>query len=282
MAIRLSMQPLLVGLVSSSARRKGAVFVLGLVLMALAGLYSFTHLGFDTDVDQLFSARLPWKQREAAFNREFPQFKDLVVAVIDGRTPEEAEETASRARAGAGGRSCAFPHACAGPDASPFFDREGLLFLGTKQLTSLLDHTIDAQPFIGQLVADPSARGLFAALSLLGMGVEQGQADLTTFAGPAAAIPCNARLRARRPSRAAVLAASARRVARGPGGAVPLRARPARAGLRRARAGRCGDRTRCGRMRRSCRRSRPGARMSGSPGRCRSPTRSSRPSRRAR
>ena len=47
-----------------------------------------------------------------------------------------------------------------------------------------MDSTIDAQPFLGQLVADPSARGLFAALSLLGMGVTQAGADLSPFLGP--------------------------------------------------------------------------------------------------
>ena len=44
-----------------------------------------------------------------------------------------------------------------------------------------MDQTIDAQPFLGQLVADPSARGLFSALSLLGMGVTQGDADLSPY-----------------------------------------------------------------------------------------------------
>ena len=47
-----------------------------------------------------------------------------------------------------------------------------------------MDQTIDAQPFIGQLVADPSARGLFSALSLLGMGVTKGDADLTPYLAP--------------------------------------------------------------------------------------------------
>src|ERR1700759_3705789 len=47
-----------------------------------------------------------------------------------------------------------------------------------------MDQTIDAQPFLGQLVADPSARGLFSALSLLGMGVTQGDADLTPYLAP--------------------------------------------------------------------------------------------------
>src|SRR6185437_16554786 len=67
------------------------------------------------------------------------------------------------------------------PDSSPYFDREGLLFLSDDELQSLLDRTIDAQPFLGQLAADPSARGLFSALSLVGVGVQQGQADLKSF-----------------------------------------------------------------------------------------------------
>ncbi len=66
----------------------------------------------------------------------------------------------------------------------PFLDKEGLLFLPQKQLSALMDQTIDAQPFLGQLVADPSARGLFSALSLLGMGVTQTNADLTPYLTP--------------------------------------------------------------------------------------------------
>ena len=44
-----------------------------------------------------------------------------------------------------------------------------------------MEQTIDAQPFLGQLVADPSARGLFSALSLLGMGVARAGADLSPY-----------------------------------------------------------------------------------------------------
>ena len=55
------------------------------------------------------------------------------------------------------------------------------MFLSVAELGPLMDRTIDAQPFLGQLVADPSARGLFAALSLIGLGLQHGQADLTGF-----------------------------------------------------------------------------------------------------
>ena len=68
------------------------------------------------------------------------------------------------------------------PDASPYLEANGLLFLDPKPLQQVLDRTIDAQPFLGQLVADPSARGLFAALGLVAIGAEQGQANLAPFA----------------------------------------------------------------------------------------------------
>ena len=67
------------------------------------------------------------------------------------------------------------------PDSSPYFDKEGLLFLDLPQLSAIMDRTIDAQPFLGQLVADPTARGLFSALALLGVGVTQTGADLTPY-----------------------------------------------------------------------------------------------------
>jgi hopanoid biosynthesis associated RND transporter like protein HpnN len=67
------------------------------------------------------------------------------------------------------------------PDASPYLARNAFLFLDTPMLRDVLDHTIDAQPFLSQLVADPSLRGLAGAFSLIAQGVSRGQADLTPF-----------------------------------------------------------------------------------------------------
>src|SRR5262249_4036572 len=46
---------------------------------------------------------------------------------------------------------------------------------------SLIERMIDAQPFLGELAKDTSARGLFDALSLLGTGVVQGQVNLAPY-----------------------------------------------------------------------------------------------------
>ncbi len=177
----MSIPGLLVSVVSRCARHAGAVFAAGLVLAGLCGWYASGHLGVSTDVDRLFSNQLGWKQRQLALNAEFPQFNDLIVAVVDGATPEAAEITAS-GLAGALAQDHGHFTAVRQPDSSPYFDQEGLLFLDRAKLEPLLNQTIDAQPFLGQLVADPSARGLFAALALVAMGIERGQGNLSGFA----------------------------------------------------------------------------------------------------
>ena len=113
--------------------------------------------------------------------RLFPQFTDTAGGGGGRRQPGGAADATA---AGLLQALQGSPHiqTVRRPDASPFFDRNGLLFLEQPVLETLLNQTIDAQPFLGQLAADPSARGLFSALSLVGMGVERGQADLGSFA----------------------------------------------------------------------------------------------------
>jgi hopanoid biosynthesis associated RND transporter like protein HpnN len=173
-------QRLLVGLVEFSRRHALLVLIASLALAAFSGWYASNNLGVSTDTDKMFADSLPWRQRAKTFDRDFPQFSDVLAIVIDARETEAAEATAA-ALATALSADHAHFRTVTRPDASPFLAREGLLFLDQKQLEHLLNGTIDAQPFLGQLVADPSARGLFASLALLGMGAQQGQADLGPF-----------------------------------------------------------------------------------------------------
>ena len=165
---------LLASLAEYCRRRAALVVLAGLLLGALAGLAAATRLGVTTDTDALFDAALPWRQREIAMARAFPQFSDLLVAVVEGATPEEAEETAAALAARLSADTAHFRFARR-PDAAPFLQRHALLYLDEPQLTALLDQTIDAQPFLGQLASDPSARGLFATLALVAMGVDRGE-----------------------------------------------------------------------------------------------------------
>ncbi|HYZ25145.1 MAG TPA: MMPL family transporter [Rhodopila sp.] len=176
----------LAGLVDFSRRHAVPVVLAGILLAVLSGWVAKSHLGVSTDTDLMFSKDLPWRQQAEAMNRDFPQFRDLLVAVVSARIPEEADATADALLDQVSKDKQHFLTARR-PDSSPFLQKEGLLFLDTPQLTSLMDQTIDAQPFLGQLVSDPSARGLFAALSLLGMGVTQAGTDLAPYNGPISA-----------------------------------------------------------------------------------------------
>ena len=170
-------------LVDFSHRHAWSVLLGGIALMICAGWVASFTLGVSTDTDLLFKASLPWRQQAVEMNKDFPQFTNLLVAVVDARIPEEADATANQLLARLSSDKVHF-QTVRRPDANPFLAKEGLLFLQPKQLSALMDQTIDAQPFLGQLVADPTARGLFSALSLLGMGVTRGDADLSPYLAP--------------------------------------------------------------------------------------------------
>lgn len=157
-----------------------AVVLGGLVLAGLATAWSAQRLGVSTDTDAMFASSLGWRQRQIVMDQDFPQGRDLLVAVVEAKSPEAAEATAAGLEAALTKETAIIRHVRR-PDADPFLARAGLMFLDKPQLTTLLEQTIDAQPFLGQLAADPSARGLFAALALMGMGVARGQADVTSF-----------------------------------------------------------------------------------------------------
>ena len=176
----MTFQRLLVGLVDHCRRNALRVVLVGVFLAIFAGWYAAGHLGINTDTDQMFAASLPWRQRAELFKGYFPQFRDLLVAVIDAKEPEEADDTAAALAEKLEQDSEHFL-SVRRPDALPFLRQEGMLFLDTPQLESLLDRTIDAQPFLGELALDPSARGVFKSLSLLGTGVVEGKADLAPY-----------------------------------------------------------------------------------------------------
>ncbi len=144
------------------------------LLVAGACLWA-THryLGVTTDTGGLFARTLPWKQKSEALARAFPGQTDVIVAVVNGRIPEQSDETAAALAAKLRGD----PHfvSILQPDADPYLRRNALLLIDRKQLAELLNRTVDAQPFLGQLVADPSLRGLFSALGLVAQGVQRGE-----------------------------------------------------------------------------------------------------------
>jgi hopanoid biosynthesis associated RND transporter like protein HpnN len=173
MTLALLIRAALPGLVGLCSRSRYVVLAVAAVLVALS-LYAASHLlGVTTDTSKMFSDRLEWKRTSQALAKLFPQDDGLLVAVIDARIPEEAEATAAALAAALRADGADFLSVTQ-PDTSPYLQRNAFLLLGRGQLQDLLDRTTDSQPFLGQLVADPSLRGLFSALSLVAEGAQRG------------------------------------------------------------------------------------------------------------
>ncbi|MDB5394263.1 MAG: Acriflavin resistance plasma rane protein, partial [Rhodospirillales bacterium] len=173
-------QRILAGLVARSQRNALLVVLLAVSAVLLSGFVAANRLSVTTDTALMFPETLPWRAHQLAFNRDFPQNTDLIVGVIDARIPEETDATAAALQKALSGDHDHFVE-IRRPDASPYLAQEGLLLLDKLQLQDTLDTIIAAQPFLAQLSADPSARGIFNALSLIGTGVERGEGDIGPY-----------------------------------------------------------------------------------------------------
>ena len=171
---------IIVGIVSVSQRRAGLVVIAALLLAGLGLVYSSRHLSVDSDTDHLFAASLPWRQAQIAEAKNFPQFDKLIVAVVRAKTPEEAAETAQALNVALNADKKNFLDSDY-PANAKFYNKNGFLLLPVPQLAKVLGTIVAAQPFLGQLAADPSARGLFTGISLIAQGVQLGQANLTPY-----------------------------------------------------------------------------------------------------
>jgi uncharacterized protein len=147
------------------ARRNAVLVTIAcLGLAAAAAVYAAGHLTVDTDIERMLPSNVAWRQNERALDEAFPQNSNLLVAVIDARTPDLAEQAAAELADKMRAEPQLFTHVRQ-PDGGPFFDRNGLLYLSPEELDKVAQQLIAAQPLIGSLAHDPSLRGLFDALA---------------------------------------------------------------------------------------------------------------------
>jgi hopanoid biosynthesis associated RND transporter like protein HpnN len=173
--------------VAFSVSRAWLVIGVSVLLTVAAGWFAAGHFKMTTDTEQLFSDKLPWRHNGLVFEKAFPDQSDTIVAVIDGKTPELAEQ-------GAAALAAELPKhkdlilAVDRPDGGPFWDREGLLLLPLKDVQSTTSQLIKAQPILGPLAADPSLRGVMNALQTMLQGVGRGDAKLADLDKPIGAL----------------------------------------------------------------------------------------------
>ena len=170
-------------LVAFSVRRRWLVIVAAVLLTVAGGIAAAGLFRINTDVERLIDTSVPWRQDEIAFEKAFPQRSNLVAAVIDGQTPEIAEEAAARF-ADALKTHRSEIETVYRPDGGPFFDRNGLLLMSQEELEQTTERLVQQQGLLGPLAADPSLRGVMRVLSLGVKGIKSGDAKLADLAEP--------------------------------------------------------------------------------------------------
>ena len=163
------------------------VIAAGLLLAVASSWYSAAHFKMTTDMADLISNDIPWRQREAALEKAFPHFK-TTVAVIDAPTQELAD-AATAALAQRLSQQKTMFLSIEDPAGGAFFGQNGLLFLNTKDLAARTSMLTQASRLIQVLAGDPSLRGVIQALYLGLLGVQGGRINLDGLTSPMTRLP---------------------------------------------------------------------------------------------
>lgn len=169
--------------VAFCARRHWLVIAVGLLAAGISAAYAARHFAINTNINDLLSAQLPWRQHEIEFQRAFPQTIELILVDVQAPTPEAAKGAARELEKALANKPDLFRSAVDEFD-SPFFRRGGLLYLPPERIEQFTTPLVKAKPLIAGLVADPSLRGLLRVLGQLLLSTQQGVLSFDDLARP--------------------------------------------------------------------------------------------------
>jgi len=149
-------------LVAFCLRWPWAVVAFTLALTAAGVQLTVDRFAIDTDTRNLFAPDIPWRKNETQLYKSFPQVDDIIVAVVDGDTPQKADDGARRLTEALQGKP--LMQRVWRPDDHEFFRRNGLLFLDKPTLQRTVGTLIAQKDILQSLAEDPTLRGLDNAL----------------------------------------------------------------------------------------------------------------------
>jgi hopanoid biosynthesis associated RND transporter like protein HpnN len=180
----LSLESSLIGrVVALSVDRAWLVAAIALIACVAMARFVSGHFAMTTDTAALLSPKLPWRERQAAFDATFPPERSDVVVVVDGQTPELSATATATLAARLGAATTLF-HSVEQPDGGPFWEQNRLLFASTEDVKKFTAQIVKAQPFLGSMASDPSLRGLANTLALIANGVSNGDTAVEQLRTP--------------------------------------------------------------------------------------------------
>ncbi|MFQ5678245.1 MAG: MMPL family transporter [Gemmatimonadota bacterium] len=159
------------------------VLAWGLVTLLLAARV-VPRLGVDTDTAEMLSERLPWRQTYTRYKETFPQYVDQLLVVVEGATPDLADEGRRKLAAAMREEPALFPSVYV-PGGGPFFESRALLYLSPEELRETAENLEELGPWARRLEEDPSLAGFLATLDGMVTSVRRGETelDLAPFLG---------------------------------------------------------------------------------------------------
>src|SRR4029077_1144855 len=125
---RIMLKAKLAALVNTCTHNAWVVIVIALFLSVFSGIYAVRNFAINTNVNQLISPELPWRQRELAFVDAFQGDHEKILAVVDAATSERATAASKALVEKRRSDPPLFP-TVQELSENPFFARNGLLFL---------------------------------------------------------------------------------------------------------------------------------------------------------
>ena len=178
-----------VAVVMTCARQRWPVLIITAILCAVSLWYlvgRFTDpndSAINTNTDDFIAASVPWRKDEIAYAKAFPNQDNDTIVVVDGKTPELADQAVTALFAKLQNHPALF-HSVVRPDGGPFFAKNGLLFQSTEEVQKAVGGLMKARSVLGIIASDPSLRGVFDAFGFIPKGVEQKQGSFDQFKAP--------------------------------------------------------------------------------------------------
>jgi hopanoid biosynthesis associated RND transporter like protein HpnN len=169
--------------VTRCTRHPWLTIVIAVLLGLGSGIYAARHFAINTDINTLISQDLPWRQREIAFEKAFPQHLRSILVVVEAPTPELTSQATMLLTERLNAHKELFK-SISQPGGGEFFRRNGLLFLPTAETEKIAGQLTQAEPLIAQLATDPSLRGLIEVLQMGLTGVELEKITLDAMVRP--------------------------------------------------------------------------------------------------
>lgn len=171
--------------VHASRSRPWLVIAVILLLAVISGFGAVRTLTVNTDTTALFDADLPFRVAEREFDAQFPGDVELIVTVIEGPSAARANAAADALATRLAANTALFSRAY-NPTGGAFFEKNGVLYLSPAEIDAIGAELATAQPLLGAISNDRSARGLFRLLELAFTAAAEGEPSVAGIAPTAA------------------------------------------------------------------------------------------------